>query len=322
MLQGKAQASTRYVDDFRIFTDSDQSSHSLLCQLAEHLMLTEGLSLNASKTKLSNTKAVGKSIDDRLTDVFTSAELEQINQYIRAEYEGDVEISENIEGIDSATLIAKLSEILKRSATDYSAIKVILKALRASGDIEPEILIREFSRLLYFVPRDFCLLVGAIYQKKPEAGEYLANELLRIISETPFSDMALSRVWLGHLFVSSGLPLNKAIFDRLPPAKTVLEGRQRWLMLGLLGDRATFRAQKTKLAEINDWEKPALLLAASCLAKSEYEVWLNLAREQFNDPLCKEFIAWLKSIECSLQDLLREDYWRADVNFTPPKAYV
>jgi len=322
MLKGKAQAFTRYVDDFRIFTDSDQSSHSLLCQLAEHLMLTEGLSLNASKTRLSDTKSVGKSIDDRLTDVFTSAELEQINQYIRAEYEGEIEISESIEGIDSATLIAKLAEILKRNTIDYSAIKVILKALRASGDIEPDVLIREFSRLLYFVPRDFCLLVGAVSQKKPEAGEFLADELLKIIVETPFKDMALSRIWLGHLFVSGGLPLNRARFDRLSPAGTVIEARQRWLMLGLLADRATFRAQKTKLAEINDWEKPALLLAASCLAESEYEAWLNVAKEQFNDPLCKDFIGWLKSNEIPLRELLREDYWRADSGFQPPKAYV
>jgi hypothetical protein len=322
MLQGKAQAFTRYVDDFRIFTDSNQSSHSLLCQLAEHLMLTEGLSLNASKTRLSDTKSVGKSIDDRLTDVFTSAEMEQINQYIRAAYDGEIEISESIEGIDSATLIAKLSEILKRSAIDYSAIKVILKALRASGDVDPQVLVREFSRLLYFVPREFCLLVGAVSQKTPESGETLADELLRIISETPFCDMALSRIWLGHLFISGGLPLNKDRFDRLPAANTVLEKRQRWLMLGLLDDRATFRAHKTKLAEINDWEKPALLLAASCLSKGEYEVWLNFAKEQLNDPLSKDFITWLKAIGCSLQELLREDYWHAEIGFNPPKAYV
>ena len=37
---------TRYVDDFRIAVPAGMEAHSILCRLAEHLMVTEGLSLN------------------------------------------------------------------------------------------------------------------------------------------------------------------------------------------------------------------------------------------------------------------------------------
>ena len=43
---------TRYVDDFRIAVPAGMEAHSILCRLAEHLMVTEGLSLNVTKTKI------------------------------------------------------------------------------------------------------------------------------------------------------------------------------------------------------------------------------------------------------------------------------
>ena len=51
MIVRESERYSRYVDDFRIIVDSRAVLHSVLCKLAEHLMLTEGLSLNAGKTR-------------------------------------------------------------------------------------------------------------------------------------------------------------------------------------------------------------------------------------------------------------------------------
>lgn len=69
---------TRYVDDFRIAVPPGMEAHSILCRIAEHLMVTEGLSLNVTKTKLTSVQDIEKGSQARLQDVFTSAELEKM----------------------------------------------------------------------------------------------------------------------------------------------------------------------------------------------------------------------------------------------------
>lgn len=43
---------SRYVDDYRIIASDKYNTHTILCRLAEHLMVTEGLSLNTAKTRI------------------------------------------------------------------------------------------------------------------------------------------------------------------------------------------------------------------------------------------------------------------------------
>lgn len=58
---------TRYVDDFRIEVPAGVEAHSILCRLAEHLMVTEGLSLNVTKTKMTSVKEIRRSSKGRLS---------------------------------------------------------------------------------------------------------------------------------------------------------------------------------------------------------------------------------------------------------------
>ena len=64
MLRREGFKFTRFVDDFRIIVDSPAQAHTALCRLAEHLMLTEGLSLNAAKTRILPASTVKEEIDN------------------------------------------------------------------------------------------------------------------------------------------------------------------------------------------------------------------------------------------------------------------
>jgi hypothetical protein len=81
---------TRYVDDFRIAVPGGMEAHSILCRLAEHLMVTEGLSLNVTKTKLTTVKEIERASKARLQDVFTTAEMERM-AFITLSYGDDDE---------------------------------------------------------------------------------------------------------------------------------------------------------------------------------------------------------------------------------------
>lgn len=131
MIINRASGYTRYVDDFRIVLDHQHEVHATLCRLAEHLMLTEGLSLNSSKTRTYTTDKAIQQIESKLSDVFNDDELVRLNQYIRQVYDDEEVSAEDIEDVEPVELGNKLIEILARGNVDYASFRVILKALRA-----------------------------------------------------------------------------------------------------------------------------------------------------------------------------------------------
>lgn len=308
MLQNRASAYSRYVDDFRIVLDHQSDVHSVLCNLAEHLMLTEGLSLNANKTRSYTSDQGVENIEAKLGDVFTDSELEKLNLYISAVYSDEDLSVEDVEDVDPINLIEKLQEALDPKRVDYTAIKVILKVLRAVTIQTPVDFIDKYIELLYHTPRDFCLLVGGLAQRNPDAASAIADRLVQTIKSAPFKDMALSRIWVGHLFVTQALPISEQIREVLDTKSTELELRQDFLLRGLLKDRAYFRAQKTKFDAANEWCKPALMLGAACLSTSEYKTWLETIKGHYSDPTSDIYRSWLKENQEVVWDSLRYDY--------------
>lgn len=308
MLRSQGWAFTRYVDDFRVFVDDPSTAHTALCRLAEHLMLTEGLSLNASKTRILSASQVSDDIESKFSDVFSSSERKALDQYIQAIYDGEDIADAVIGDVDSDVLEDKLEAILAKEAIDYTSVKLILKALRATGVRNPSSFLPRFSQLLYFVPRDFCILIGSLAQREKSSSDELAEKLITICLEKPYSEMTLARIWVNHLFVSGALSVTPARLERLQIKSSVIERRQQLLLKGRLNDRAFFREAKTRFADVSDWEKPALMLAASCLSTSEYETWLSHCKDRYNDILCDEYISWLKTNKNSLLEKLDTDF--------------
>lgn len=308
MIKDRAASYSRYVDDFRVVLNHQHEVHATLCRLAEHLMLTEGLSLNASKTRTYTSNQASDVIDKKLSDVFNDDEIVRLSRYIRAVYDDEDVSIEDIEDVDAALLVLKLEEILKRDSIDYAAVKVILKALRATNYDAPLSFVDSCSELLYFTPRDFCILVGGLAQRHSEFAAPLAERLVSLLETSPFSEMASSRIWVAHLFVTQALPINRNLLERLNLSHSVIERRQNLLLRGLLRDRAFFREQKTRFDQASDWEKPALMFGASCLSTGEYKTWLDTIKDHYYDPFAQIYRKWLESNQASLFEKLRVQY--------------
>jgi hypothetical protein len=308
MLAERATGYTRYVDDFRIVVDHQSDVHSTLCKLAEHLMLTEGLALNGSKTRTYTTADAVAQIERKLSDVFNDDELVALNRYIKQVYEDEDVSVEDIEDVEPLALGQKLIEVIEGDSIDYAAVRVILKALRAVNYPDALSLIENTAQLLYYVPRDYCILAGALAQRNAELSSAIAERLVTLLESAPYSEMALSRVWVAHLFVTQALPITRALLDRLKLTETTLEKRQRLLLLGLLNDRNYFRQRKTGFDEASDWEKPALMYGASCLSKGEYATWLGTIKGHWSDPFESLYRSWLESSQGELFSKLRIQY--------------
>jgi hypothetical protein len=69
---------TRFVDDFRIFVRPDQSAYSILAFLADHLAASEGLALNANKTRLYSPEDFVRYVCGEAGDAFDEAQKDAI----------------------------------------------------------------------------------------------------------------------------------------------------------------------------------------------------------------------------------------------------
>jgi Reverse transcriptase (RNA-dependent DNA polymerase) len=308
MLRREGLKFTRFVDDFRIIVDSPAKAHAALCRLAEYLMLTEGLSLNAAKTRIVAASVVRTEIDDSFSEIFTKEERNGLDRYLRSIYDSE-DVAETIaDEIDQITLIEKLDKTIKSEKIDYTAVKLILRALRVSALENTGAFVSQFSQLLYFAPRDFCILIGAQAQISPDTADVIAGKLLEIMQASPFKDMTLLRIWVSHLFVSGALPITDGRMAQFNFGDNPIEKRQAILLRARLKDRAFFREAKTRFGDLSEWEKPALMLGASCLAASEYDTWLGFCKGKSSDLLADEYIGWLKANRSTLIEKLDQSF--------------
>lgn len=145
-------------------------------------------------------------------------------------------------------------------------------------------------------------------QRDVTTAESIALKLIGIAKSSPFKDMALVRIWVNHLFVAGALPISNGRIEELKFENTVIEKRQNILLHARLNDRAYFREAKTRFGELSEWEKPAIMLGASCLAASEYDTWLAFCKTKATEILSDEYIFWLKKNRTGLIQKLNYDF--------------
>ena len=131
---------------------------------------------------------------------------------------------------------------------------------------------------------------------------------MELLNMPPYSDLAYVRSWLLNLFVDGTLPVNLADWQAYDFNRSVIERRAHFLFQGLASNRAFFRALKTQLGTLSEWEKPAALMAGMCLPLDEYKNWLAVAVHQLGSPFAAIYTAWLNDNHGRLQQLLSEPH--------------
>ncbi|MEA2725855.1 MAG: hypothetical protein QOF70_330 [Acetobacteraceae bacterium] len=312
LLKNMGVKSTRFVDDFRIAVPAGMEAHSILCRLAEHLMVTEGLSLNVTKTKVTTVKEIERSSKTRLQDVFTSAEMEKMHAFITLSY-GDDDESQDEDiitnpFISAELLLEKLDEIGDKKGIDLSVFKAVLRALRFLPGIDAVRLLGKHADLLYYVPREFCLALSAASKQDNFPVELVKGRVIELLTMSPYSDLAYVRSWLLNLFVDGTLPVLLSDWQSYDFNKSVIERRSHFFFRGLANDRAYFRALKTQLGSLSEWDKPAALMAGMCLPFDEYKNWLAVAVHQLTTPFAATYTAWLQDSHGKLHQLLSKPH--------------
>jgi hypothetical protein len=116
---------TRYVDDFRIIVENQPNAHVALCKLAEHLMITEGLSLNGEKTQFGTVYSMQHDAKERVNDVFNNPDMKKFENYLKQAYESDQTLDEKED--DTADLVFfDANDLIKRigEMSEYRASRL------------------------------------------------------------------------------------------------------------------------------------------------------------------------------------------------------
>jgi hypothetical protein len=186
--------------------------------------------------------------------------------------------------------------------------KAVLRALRFLPGIDAIRLLEKHADLLYYVPREFCLVLSAASKQETFAGEIVKARAMELLRVPPYSDLAYVRSWLLNLFVDGTLPVNLSDWQSYDFNRSVIERRSYFFFQGLANDRAFFRARKTQLGALSEWEKPAALMSGMCLPLDEYRNWLDIAVHQLTSPFAATYTAWLKANHGKLHQLLSEPH--------------
>jgi hypothetical protein len=295
---------TRFVDDMRIFVREGQNAYTILAFLADQLAASEGLSLNAQKTRLFSKDEFVQFLKEQTGDAFSEAEKKAIQDLSHALYFDEEPDENDINRLRSLNLVEMLTKELEEDIWDFSKIKAIFRALRLAPDkdsIEP--LLEHFDSFLPFV-KDLVLYLHALDgQLADDLPQELREKVLAQMTLGAAATVPVIRVWLLELFVRDVFPISNIELNQIGLLESI-ENRQMYLIKGLNGDVNFFRRQKTRFEERNNFEKSAFILGATCLPKDEFETWVAAIKPNMTRPLDRLFCDWVKTKSGQLRAIL------------------
>lgn len=284
---------TRYVDDFRIFLQSENEVYDTLAFLAESL-LAEGLTLNSAKTRVATSENYLNHIKDGTMDIFSTSQEEAIGVLTSSLYDDIPPSPEDVASLQSINLTELLHEALGEEEIDFLKVKKILRAIRV---VTPEAsidLITENLHALIPMAKEIVLILEEVKKSKdaPKVDK-LKPLFLKFYNEPPARSISIIRGWLMEAFTRGVFTLEISDLKILGNLSTPLDVRQNYLLQGKLDRRTFFRNKKLELDSISITNRFAFLMGATCLPKEELKPFLETVKKNTPDPLMGPFCKWL-----------------------------
>lgn len=270
---GKGVAHTRYVDDFRIFSDDEEQLIAILEELTLYLYENHRLTLSSEKTLITDSKSYVEEFlhnhyEIEKGEMFET--LEVINPYSGEEEEVEVAIDDDQEKANK--VIQSIAEkVLDRELLDLGLSRNLIRKAKSYGNTElAQILFDEFE---FFSPviNDVCLYLDRISDD-----EFIAEniEMLIDVSESLVMNRDLTRFWFEwYLSRHEGLISNKALKQFVMNGPNIVNQARAAITNG---DLSWVRDKKADIFSVGNWERRAILYAAQVLPGDEKEHWLKL----------------------------------------------
>lgn len=296
---------TRYMDDYRIFIRKGQSAYHVLAFLADQLAASDGLSLNANKTRVLTLAVTRAQLKKQLIDVYDEAQQAAIDALTAALYVDEEPDEDEIEKLRSINLLDALEKEIAKEFWDFSRIRTLLLGLRLT---ENDAALRYLaSHLSVFVPfmKEMVLFFDMMHSKGKLEPSLLDEIVLKELREGAAKSVPSIRVWLLELFVRGCITIGNKTLNELEGHDTS-SNRQIYLSRGVNEDRNYFRRNKTRFEQKNSFEKLHFILGATCLPEDEFRAWLSAINSSMSRPLDGLFCNWVRNKRGRIAEIIRE----------------
>src|SRR3546814_4576253 len=96
----------------------------------------------------------------------------------------------------------RLDQIGDKKGIDLSVFKAVLRTLRFLPGIDAVRLLERHAELLYYVPREYCLVLNAAAKQDNFPADTVKTRVIELLGMSPYADLAFVRSWLLNLFRS------------------------------------------------------------------------------------------------------------------------
>ena len=286
----------RYVDDFRIFANSEGEAREKLFGLSKILFENHGLTLNSSKTLILQS-------DDFISrfllkhDVVARKELEEKvavileNSSAWMEYPTSVSFDdldeEEKRALKRLNLRDLLEQELAKPSFDIGWVKFLIMALSQIGDVDTvELLLKNLGNLFPVISSIEIFLCN-LKDLENDKLEEIGNRILDQIILDPIIDLEYYRMMLLSVFSKGkliGSPTKLlAIYQNFSDQAT---RREIILALGKAEQRHWFLSQRKDFDDLRPWEKRAFIWSSSCLNGDERKYWLQSVLSRMDNLEC------------------------------------
>jgi hypothetical protein len=294
---------TRFVDDFRIFVRHGDDPYAILSFLAEQLSITEGLSLNAQKTKILRLDEFTALLNADAEDVHDHAERKAIEALQGLAYFDESPNTDLVSDFRGINLVQMLEREVAEEFWDLGRIRAIFRALRITLCADAVYLIvQDFEKYAPFV-KEIVLFFDELKKHGLLPEIDIRAPVLRQFGAASARSIPVIRAWLYEFPIRGIIALDNRTVTELP-VSGILDRRQLFLMHGLNGNVNFFRRNKTRFEEKSLLEKGAFLLGATCLPRDEFESWISAIKPNMHRPLDPLFCDWVKTKCGQLGDVI------------------
>jgi Reverse transcriptase (RNA-dependent DNA polymerase) len=259
----------RYVDDFRIFADSQRKLDTFLQELALYLYENHRLSLSSEKTKIMpSDEFLKQELNNQyqLEKLEILEEIEVINPYTMEVEDVDYELAEDA----GEKLLEALTRIRKFDMLDLGVARAIIRRTKAHylSDIAEFLL----NNLEFFTPviNDLVLYLHQITDDT--FIEDYGGKLAEMSAANAFQSKMV-RLWMSWYFSEHEK------FLSFPTIRRFLYTSEHMLYQARAAiaekNQAWIKEQKTKLLHYATGHRRAVIYAAQILSKDEREKWLK-----------------------------------------------
>jgi len=306
-LKQEGYNTSRFVDDYRIFLNSETNPYDALAFLAEQLGINEGLSLNVAKTKLYSRNEFIEHLNFLTTDISEEAEGAALETLTSDLYFDDEPDDHELEDLKSMNLLGFLMEEMSKNNLDMGRIKVIFRAMKIAKPHDAiEYLTNNFSELVVFA-KEVVLLMQELNSDYEGCFNDLTSIVVDCILSPPASSIQLIKTWLLELFVRGIIPLDDANLKKMEILNSISDKRQLHLIRGNMGHKTYFRKQKTAFGQLSPMEQSCFIWGASCLPKDELKAWLAAIKPNFKGPTSHLFLKWIQDNQSNLENKLHPE---------------